>query len=320
MRLRPSCAAVASRYPMSKSFPGGAFATSVTPTATRGPCSNCCIRGVATAVSPSAEHPFDSGQEGPGPRGERNPGNEDAGCSSDTAGHRTLRHERGPGQVGAPADRFGECRVADADFLADRDELSIGQTGTTLRRLILEQRPGVLMKHSGIRGRRRRGGGAGGVPGGRYRVQEVHRVAREGDQLLLQQPVHGGTGHQLELLAERALEVDICLDICRPGAHHDAVTVGIRAPRDLDRWGGGLIRVHADNALGSLAAMPRPVGARYVRRIRHRGSVPPPVGTRAAADQPFASTRNIVAVVSPYTRCALKSFHSVFASYSHIGW
>ena len=53
-----------------------------------------------------------------------------------------------------------------------------------------------------------------------------------GDDPVVQQFVQGRPGHQLELLAKWALEVDICLDVHRSAAHHDAVPIGVGTVRD----------------------------------------------------------------------------------------
>jgi hypothetical protein len=150
-----------------------------------------------------------------GPGSDRNATNKHARCPSDAARGRTLSDERWPRQVDSFADCLREVRIGDANLLAELDELPVGQTWAALGGLVFEQRPGVLVEHSSIRGRRRGSGRPGRVPGGRYRVEEVHRVPDEADDPVVQQFVQGRPGHQLELLAKWALEVDICLDVHR---------------------------------------------------------------------------------------------------------
>lgn len=60
-------------------------------------------------------------------------------------------------------------------------------------------------------------------------------MADEADDPVVQQLVQGRAGHQLELLAKRALEVDIGLDVHRSGTHHDAVPLGGGAAWDAHR-------------------------------------------------------------------------------------
>jgi hypothetical protein len=127
-------------------------------------------------------------RRGPGRAATGMPRTKTLGVPATPARDRALGDERRPGQVGALADRLRELLVGDADLLAELDKLAVGQAGSTLGGLVLEQRPGVLVEHAGIRGRRR--GRPGRVPSGRHRVEEVHRMVNEADDPLLHQLVH----------------------------------------------------------------------------------------------------------------------------------
>jgi len=86
-------------------------------------------------------------------------------------------------------------------------------------------------------------------------------VPDEADQPIREQRVQGRPGHQFELPAEGAAEVDVGLDVDQSGSDDDAVTVGGGATRDGDRWGDGSARAHADDAASGGRAGRRPGGA-----------------------------------------------------------
>lgn len=132
------------------------------------PCTSCAKSPLHhRARDLSDEHSLDGGKNGTGPGRDRNSTNKHARYSGDAARDRTFSDQRRPGQVDTLPDCLREVRVGDADLLAELDELPVGQAGPALGGLVLEQRPGVLVEHSSIRGRRRGSGRPGRVPSGR---------------------------------------------------------------------------------------------------------------------------------------------------------
>src|SRR6185369_3045614 len=121
----------------------------------------------------------------------------------------------------------GEGGVDDAGVTGDVDELVIGEAGAALRWLGREQTLAVRLELGRVGGAAGRGRGVGGVSAGLgVRVEKAQWVPDEGDLPGGDELIQGGRHGRLELLAERAEEVEVDLDLDRAVAGRDQAGLG----------------------------------------------------------------------------------------------